>query len=105
MIVITSLNESERYVEARDLFTLTITDNMGSKVLVSEEVTETKTINFMASYRFALEDGTCPGFHLCGIFGNKNELPKEMREAVKLEDLTEEQRANFIRTVGVKVHK
>lgn len=105
MIVITKLVEAPRVVCPGDEFHMTITDGLNCKILISEIITVYKTLDFIASYRFALEDGTCPGFHLCGIFANKTELPIEMRNAVLLEGLTPEQYANFVRTVGIKIEK
>ena len=103
MIVITSLNPVERHVAPGDEFRLTIKDALGSEVIVSETITVEKTLDFIASYRFTLEDGTCPGFHLCGIFGNKKELPEEFKTAKQLHELSEEQLENFKRSVGVKI--
>ena len=100
MIVLTSVNLQSKYVCKGDTFRLTVDDAMGSQVMIEETITEDKEINFIASYRFALEDGRCPGFHLCGIFGNQDELPEEIRNAKMLDDLTPEQLGNFIRTVG-----
>lgn len=101
MIVITSLDTTERKLMPGDLFKLNIRDATGHHVAICEEITEYKTINYIASYRFALEDGTCTGFHLCGIFANKDALPVEIIQAVRLEDLTTEQRENFNRTSGI----
>jgi len=78
---------------------------LGCEVLIQEKITVSKTIDFIASYRFALEDGTCPGFHLCGIFGNQTELPEEFKEAKLLEDLTKEQYRNFARSVGTEIKR
>jgi hypothetical protein len=103
MIVITSLDERPVAVRPGDKFNLAVTDQMGFRVVISEEITAHKTIDFIASFRFALEDGTCPCFHLAGFFGKKAELPKEMREAKKFEDLTDEQRQRFVASVGVRV--
>jgi len=103
MIVITSVNNTRRHVQVGDRFCLKITDGMGSQVVIEEEITVEKTIDFIASYRFALEDGTCPGFHLSGIFGCRYELPIEIQNAVMLEDLTPEQHQRFIETAGVKL--
>lgn len=102
MIVITSLKSKAFHLAPDDEFCLRVTDLLGCEVLIREKVTEHKVIDYIASFRFALEDGTCPGFHLTGIFANKAELPKEIREAVFIEDLTPEQYANFVRTVGVE---
>lgn len=100
MIIITSLNRTSRLVEPGDEFQLSIGDSLGHSVLISEVILVKREIDFIASFRFALEDGTCPGFHLTGIFANSKELPDEIKNAKRLEDLTPEQYSNFIRTVG-----
>lgn len=106
MIVLTSVNEERVFdTEPGDIFQLTVRDMMGSEVLISEEITCYRLIDFIASYRFCLEDGTCPGFHLCGIFGSRAELPKEIKQAVRIEDLTEKQHANLVKSVGIKIEK
>lgn len=103
MIVITKLSRIERYVCPGDEFHLTITDDMGCDVIIREEITVKKVIDFIASFRFAMEDGTCPGFHLTGIFANSKELPEEMQTAKMLEDLTKDQYKNFVDSVGIKI--
>lgn len=103
MIVITSLSERSRFVCEGDEFRVTMTDNMGCEVVIREIITVSKTIDFIATYRFALEDGTCPGFHLCGIFASKKELPKEIEEATMLDALTPAQYENFASSVGIKL--
>lgn len=103
MIVITSLVETPRRVYAEDEFCLRVSDKTGSEVLIREVITENKVLDFIASYRFAQEDGTVVGFHLSGVFACKSELPKELQEAVLIEDLTLEQRANFVRTAGINL--
>lgn len=100
MIVITKLSKDLIYVCPGDIFRLTITDDLSHKVIISEKITKTKTIDFIASFRFALENGICPGFHLTGIFANSTELPIEIQEAVMLEDLTKEQYDNFKKSIG-----
>ena len=102
MIVITSLNTNPRYVEPGDAFHLTISDATGCSVVINEEITVSKIIDFVASFRFALSDGTCPGFHLTGIFGCSSELPEEIKNAVMFEDLPKEQKDNFINSIGTK---
>lgn len=103
MIVLTSVNNQTFSLCPGDEFHLTVKDEMGFHILVKEVVTVNKTINFVASFRFAFDDGTCPSFHLCGFFGNKEELPSEMENAVMLGDLTVEQLSNFKRTVGIAI--
>ena len=100
MIVITRLYTGVKYCAPGDIFNLTISDATGCEVVISEQITIKKTINFVASFRFALEDGTCPGFHLTGIFGNKDELPIEIKKAILFEDLTAQQQKRFMNSVG-----
>jgi hypothetical protein len=105
MIVITRKYETPRYVRRGDIFNLTIKDGMEYEVVIRETITVDRAIDFIASFRFALDDGTCPGFHLMGVFACKSELPEELKNAVMLEDLTKEQRRNFEKTVGVELQK
>lgn len=105
MIIITYLNETSTHVMCGDTFNPEIEDGLNSTLVINEEITVQKEINFVASYRFALEDGTCPGFHLCGIFANKDELPLEFKNAKMLDELTGEQFRNFERTVGTIIKK
>ena len=100
MIVFTSIATAARSVAPGDEFALTITDGMGCSVLVTEKITEYKVIDFIASFRFALPDGTCPGFHLMGVFAVKSELPDELANGIRVEDLTEAQRKRFMATCG-----
>jgi len=103
MIVITKLIDSVRYVIPGDEFHMTIHDATGCEVIIREKITVSKVINFIATFRFALEDGICPGFHLTGIFANKDELPVEMKNAKTLSQLTKEQLKNFTESVGIEI--
>lgn len=101
MIVITSLNRTCRVVLPGDQFQLMLLDDLGYSVLIKEVISVKREIDFTASFRFALEDGTCPGFHLTGIFANSKELPEEIKNVKMLYELTPEQYSNFVRTVGI----
>ena len=103
MIVVTSLCDTPRCVMPGDTFNLSIQDRLGSEVIVRETITVSKTIDFIASFRFALEDGTCPGFYLMGVFACKSELPVELQEAVMFDDLTQKQKDNFVKSVGIEI--
>jgi len=103
MIVITSLNRTPRQISPGDIFNLVITDKLGSEVVIKETVTVAKTLDFVASFRFALEDGTCPGFHLTGIFANSAELPAEIQNAVMIDDLPADKYQRFVSSCGIKV--
>lgn len=100
MIIITSLKEREYCVCKGDKFNLSISGVDKDDVIISEEINITGIINYIASFRFAQDNGKCIGFNLCGFFGNKDYLPKEIKEAVMVQDLTEEQKSNFIETCG-----
>lgn len=117
MIVITQKSDAGFYVEPGDVFHLTVSDDsddfgvltvgkggaVHGRILITEEITVSKFIDFIAAYRFALEDGTCPGFHLTGIFGNSAELPQEIKEAKLFEELTPNQQKRFAKSIGVKI--
>lgn len=103
MIVITHLNRTPRVVFPGDYFNLTVSDKFGCEVVIREEITVAKTLDFIATFRFALEDGTCPGFHLTGIFANSQELPVEIQNAVMIEDLPPDKYQRFVSSCGVKV--
>jgi hypothetical protein len=100
MIVITKLIEKTYSVTPGDLFSLTITSDNFEDTVIQEEINYTGEVNFIASFRFADDKGRCIGFNLCGFFGVKEALPREIREAKKFEDLTSEQKKNFIDTCG-----
>jgi len=100
MIIITSLIEREYHVCDGDEFHLSIRGVDKENIVISEEINITGIINYIASFRFAQDNGKCIGFNLCGFFGNKDYLPKEIKEAVMVKDLTGEQKANFIETCG-----
>jgi len=103
MIVITKLVDTPRCVVAGDEFHLSITDGLNCSVVINEKITVNKVIDFVASFRFALEDGTCPGFHLMGVFACKKELPKELQEGILFENLTRKQQERFCRSVGIEI--
>lgn len=103
MIVITSLNTTPRKVEPGDRFRLCVRDQTNCEIVIDEEITVARTIDFIASFRFALEDGTCSGFHLTGIFANRATLPIELQNARMFTELPPEQRERFIASCGTKV--
>jgi hypothetical protein len=89
-------------VHKGDEFHLTITDDLGHQVLVREEIHVNTYIDFIAAYRFINEDGTCNGYHLAGIFGQRDALPDEIKNALTWDQLTKQQQKNLIKTVGLK---
>lgn len=103
MIIITSLSTKSFRVIRGDKFTLSITDRLGLTIQIEEVINTNKIIDFIATYRFAEKDGSCIGFHLSGIFANKDKLPKEMVEAVLFENLTDSQKKRFVDSVGINI--
>lgn len=104
MIVLTYVKkDTSRIVQPGDEFHLTISDAFNTEVVIREQITKHKVIDFIATYCFTLEDGTVPGFHLAGIFGNQGELPEEIKNAIPVYDLPEEKLKNFITTCGKRL--
>lgn len=105
VIVLTSVNEGySRSVVPGDEFHLSIADGVnGTTDVIVEEIAVAKIIDYWASFRFTGDDGTCVGFHLSGFFGNRNELPDEIKNAVRVQDLTPEQYGNFVKSLGIKI--
>jgi hypothetical protein len=105
MIILTQVNtDLNKFVEPGDTVQLTISDKKSkSEVVLKEGITVTKCITYMSIFRFAGEDGNCNGFHVCGIFAAKDEVPKELLEAKEYDDLTPEQQENFLATSGMEL--
>ena len=101
MIVITSLSPSVFHLHSGDRFTLNVQDELGGEILINEEIKVDRVIDFIASYRFALGDGTVTGFHLAGIFANKKELPQEIQNAVMFNDLAPAKQKRFVESCGL----
>lgn len=103
MIVITHLRTDRVYhLMAGDVFHLSFRQGITEDVVIEEHITENVEIDFIASFRFTQDDGTCLGLHASGIFANQKNLPEEMKAAKLMHELTPEQLANFERTCGIK---
>jgi hypothetical protein len=104
VIVITTENKGRVFdCPEGTVFTMTVTDGKGKETVIKEEILVHRTIDYFVSFRFALEDGTCTGFHLCGFFGCKHNLPEEIKNAKKLLELTQSQLKTFIATCGMNI--
>ena len=102
MIVLTYVRDDvHKTIYPGDTFNLNICDATGCEVMISETVKTEMIITYIASYRFANEDGevSCP--HLAGIFGDADRLPKEILNAVRYQDLPYDKQCNFYRSCGV----
>lgn len=102
MIVLTQVIRNYRVLSAGDRFQLTIRDATSSSVIIDEEITSDRVIDYVASFRFAFEDGTCPGFHLTAIFAHSASLPIEIQNAVLYSDLPDDKRKRFLDTIGTR---
>ena len=108
MIVITTLDTETYYIAAGSKFQLTISGTtslygaMGI-VVIEEECTKCGFVDFCASFRFTLDDGTCVGNHFCGIFARESELPEEIKNAKMIKDLSPKQRENFFKSINIKI--
>ena len=105
MIIITSAINYNYTLFPGDSFNLTIKDGSGEKILITETILEECSINYAVSFRFAKEDGSLVSFNLCGFFGDKENLPEEMKNAVYIDDLSELQRYNFHKTLKTTYNK
>lgn len=101
MLVLLDVRTEEYRVVPGDKFSMVIKGD----TLISETVTAAKTINFTATYCFAREDGTCPGVHMCGFFGNAAELPDEIRNVVHYHALPEDKRRRFLESVKISLEE
>ena len=95
MIVITKVSNRRFTVLKGDSFSLTLSDGKSSEVIIKETISKGMLIDFVATYRFTKEDGTCEGNHLSGIFANSDDLPEMIMNAVMMSDLEEPKRTNF----------
>lgn len=104
MIILLTVEQDRAWALcAGDTFRLAIDQRGGEQEIIQEIITKTGSINYVATFCFAGDDGTVLGTNICGIFADKDHLPQEMLEAVKMDDLSPEQKANFLRTTNIKV--
>jgi hypothetical protein len=102
VIVLTSVVECKYNVCVGDTFNLTVHTPYEEYSIIRETILENRSIDYIASFRFAKEDGTISGFHLSGFFGNKDNLPVEIENAVHIDDLSDVQRSNFLKSLNMK---
>lgn len=99
MIVITAVTLQEFHVCPGDTFTLSVSNYPnGEKIVITEKITKTSHIDYMCSYQFCNEDGSCNSFNLNGFFGQKDNLPIEIQNAKYINDLTKSQKEKFLAT-------
>jgi len=105
VIIITSTINYNCTLFPGDTFNLTIRDGSGEETLITEIILEECSINYAISFRFAEEDGSLVSFNLCGFFGNRENLPEEIKNAICVDDLSELQRYNFHKTLKTTYNK
>ena len=111
MIVLISIDTSRDYwLSPGDTFNLTyrevyVNGAKGEDKIISETFDKPMRINYMASFVFALEDGKVVSPNACGFFGDKNNLPKEIKEAKSWKDLTIGQQNNFEKSSIFKLER
>lgn len=103
MIILTYKFDKPFHVHPGDTFRITITDNFKCEVVIQEEIITERIIDFVASFRYADNDGFCSTFNLCGIFAESRNLPVEFRDVVLYHDLPAHIKENFIRSCNTKI--
>lgn len=98
MIVITALNTLPKLVFQGETFEALITDATGHQFIISESIQHKRVIDYVAVFRFALNDGTC--FNLSSICTNREELPPEFADAVLFDDLDMARQDKFRQTIS-----
>lgn len=95
MIIITNEIFCNYSCEPGDEFSLIVEDHTGIKERIKEKIIKSMTISYICSFRFCDEDGTMRSPNLSGFFGDKNNLPLEIKNAKKLDELTYTQIMNL----------
>lgn len=101
MIIVLNEIDCDFNVCKGDTFTLVYESPFGANNLISEVVDKETTITKAATFVFTDEDGNCLCPNVCGIFGT--ELPKELKEAKRVKDLTGTQIYNLYKSGLIKI--
>ena len=99
MIILLTVQECYYAICAGDTFNLVVKNS----IVISETFSKKRVITYAATFVYAQEDGTIISPNSCGIFGNKDDLPEEIKNAVYWKDLPVSKRHNFINTAGTRV--
>lgn len=104
MIVLTAVRtDLEKHLDEGDIFNMIMRDQTGSEVILTETLKGPQIINYVATYRFADEDGTVRQFHLSGIFGDRDNLPRDIADAVRYDNLEPAVQRRFFDTCGANL--
>lgn len=97
MILIIDLKDCDLKVKSGETFNLVYIDYYGKEdTIIKETFSKPTKITKVACFIFLDEDGSCTSPNICGFFGT--DLPKELKEAKRVNDLTHNQVSNFIKT-------
>ena len=111
IILISEVIGDRRDVCAGDSFQLThslVVEKNGMYVetidttVLCEEIVMDTYIDYYCIFVFADETGRVTGNNMCGLFGKQDDVPEEIKNAVRARDLTDEQKDVFVRTCPVR---
>lgn len=101
MIIWVGQNSADFWVEPGDTFTLKIHSEKGEDRQVYE-ITEPTHITMYGGFVFANQDGTVEHPQYIGFFGDRDNLPTELEDALLQEELSPQQYQNFITSYGLR---
>lgn len=105
MIIILNEVDCNYHLSYGDSFSLIINEGSSSEVVLSETFSESVIINYAVTFVFADDNGRCLSSGIAGFFGNKNNLPKELKEAKRFSDLSVYHKSRFLETSIVRINK
>lgn len=97
MIVILTENNIDCKVFPGDVFNLDIRRTDGTEeIIIAEEIQKEMVIDIGITFVFTAEDGTVISSSLCGMFGQRDDFPSEIRDAKRIRDLDYDQQLNLV---------
>lgn len=106
MIVILSEQECSFCMSPGDTFNLVL--NAGSpneKTIITEVCDKACVIDYAMTFIFTSDNGKAYCNNICGFFGEKDNLPIELRDAVRYYDLAPSQINNLLKTSTVTIRQ
>jgi len=98
MIVIISEVHQTHFLPKGSTFNLMVKHEDYYLNVIEEEIKKDCIINYACAFVFCAKDGSCKSIHMAGFFGNEDNLPDEILNAKKINDLTVDQLQKFIAT-------
>lgn len=112
MIVITKVDRQSRTLLPGDKVQVTWERHMFppehphpdvlTEEILSQDITVTTTIDCVMMFQFADDSGRVLGFHMSAFIGRQDELPLELQNGVMFQDLSHDQKRNFLETCGMR---